>query len=143
MLALLGAGFGLGLLVSVGLPGLDPVPHSPRQAATESTTDDAWSGIRRALDQGDYTAARGQLLPLAEAGEARAQRTLARLHRDGLGGVRSHAQAYHWFRQAAEQGNAEAQLALAALYAHGYGVPRDLARAAFWSTRAQAQTRAR
>ncbi|MCK8516929.1 hypothetical protein M0534_11420 [Methylonatrum kenyense] len=139
MLALLTAGFGLGLLVSAGLPGIDRLLAPERSPPPESTPDSSWSAVQHALDQATYAEARGLLLPLAEAGQARAQRHLARLHRDGQGGVRSHAQAYYWFQRAAEQGDARAQQALAGLYAHGYGVDRDLARAAFWSTRARLQ----
>lgn len=143
MLALLIAGFCLGLFASVGLPGLDRTLLSNSDPITESTASDPWAVARQALERGEFASAREYLLPLAGGGHAGAQQALARLYGEGLGGDRSHAQAYQWFRLAADQGEAEAQLALAALYAHGYGVNRDLARAAFWSTRAQAQIDAR
>ena len=143
MLALLIAGFCLGLFASVGLPGLDRTLLSSSEPMAESTPSDPWAVARRALERREFASAREHLLPLAEDGHAGAQQALARLYGEGLGGDRSHARAYQWFQRAAEQGEAEAQLALAALYAHGYGVNRDLARAAFWSTRAQAQIDAR
>jgi TPR repeat protein len=91
---------------------------------------------KAAFDEGDYTVAYRELLPAAEAGDARAQVMVGFLTRAGAGTARDEALAVRWFEKAAAQGSAEGEAALGVAYFTGRGVARDYAQALSWFTRA-------
>ncbi len=85
-----------------------------------------------AIERGDYRAALGELLPLAEQGHAQAQYKLGRMYRAGVGVPRDAAAAAMWTRRAAEQGDPLAQYDLGVMYATGQGVAQDYVQAHLW-----------
>jgi len=87
-----------------------------------------------ALVRHDYMTAIAELQPPAQAGDARAQVSLAGIYHYGLGIPANFAKALRWYRAAAMQGNPDAQLGLAVMYAFGQGVPVDRAAAHSWLT---------
>lgn len=88
---------------------------------------------------GDYAAALEQWMPLAEQGNAEAQRNIGIMFQQGLGVPQSDAEAAAWYRRAADSGHARAQLNLGVLYEQGAGVPQDFREAARWYRRAAEQ----
>jgi TPR repeat protein len=62
-----------------------------------------------AYNTGNYVRALEKLVPLAEAGDSRAQLMLGVMYEDGNGVSRDIRQAIEWYRKAADQNNAEAQ----------------------------------
>ncbi|PWV99110.1 hypothetical protein DFR52_104402 [Hoeflea marina] len=87
----------------------------------------------------DVATALARLRPLAEAGDAEAQKQLGWIHARGVGVLQDHAAAAHWLGLAARQGDAEAQNGYAALLAAGLGVARDGAAALKWYASAAKQ----
>src|SRR5690606_13535707 len=99
----------------------------------------AWAGIeegRAALEGGDYETALSHLLPLAQAGDPRAQFYLGRMNEDGFGVPRNEAEAALWFQKSAEKGHAGAQFKLGRMYETGVGVLPDVNKAALWYRKA-------
>jgi hypothetical protein len=96
-------------------------------------TADTADGLE-ALASHDYMTAIAELQPPAEAGDARAQVSLAGIYHYGLGIAANFGKALRWYRAAAMQGNTDAQLGLAVMYAFGQGVPVDRAGALSWLT---------
>jgi len=92
-----------------------------------------------AYDSGDYATAFAEWLPLAENGDAAAQRNVGHLYRKGQGVEQDLVRAAEWYRRAAETGFARAQANLASMYLRGDGVPQDYAEAAKWFERAAIQ----
>ncbi len=95
----------------------------------------AWAGWEESIaayNRGDYVTAFREILPLAEQGDAVAQRSLGLLYHNGQGVPQDSAEAVTWYRIAAEQGYAGAQHSLGFMYARGQGVPQDYAEAHFW-----------
>jgi TPR repeat protein len=82
--------------------------------------------------RGDYATALRLLRPLAEAGDAVAQKGLAALYEYGRGVPKDLAAAVGWYRKAADQGEAGAQRELGVMYELGRGVRQDDAEAAKW-----------
>jgi len=82
--------------------------------------------------KGDMTAAARLLLPLAEAGDARAQALLGYLYERGQGVGQDFPRAAWWYGCAAEQGDATAQYLLGLAYDKGQGVARDVVLAQKW-----------
>lgn len=86
-----------------------------------------------AYDAGDLRAAYAAWLPLAEAGDSRAQVALAGLLESGGPGLeRDPAAAVAWYRRAAGSGDPIAQMNLGERHARGQGLPRDAVRALAW-----------
>jgi hypothetical protein len=112
---------------AAAVPPTPPSPPSPppEAAAAEPPAEAAPSpsmGPVGTVDEGvaaynnqDYTNAFAILLPLAEAGNAVAQRYLGILYEAGAGVAKDKAEATNWYRKAADQGDAEAQKNLAAI----------------------------
>ena len=75
----------------------------------------------------------------AEAGDTKAQYSLARAYRRGEGVPEDLSKAVHWSRQAAEQGHKDAQLKLGGMYQSGQGVPKDTAEGLKWWEKAWKQ----
>jgi TPR repeat protein len=80
-----------------------------------------------------------RLRAAAEAGDARAQFTLAIIYDTADGVPHDFPQAVLWFTRSAEGGYAVAQAKLGLMYRFGWAVPRDLKRAAQWYRRAADQ----
>ena len=85
---------------------------------------------RAAYAQGDYATALEEILPLAEAGNADAQRLLGVMYRQGQGVAKDAERALYWTQQAVAQGDAPAQFNLANMYETGDTVTRNIALAA-------------
>jgi len=85
-----------------------------------------------AYKKGDYATALRELKPLAEQGNAWAQRDLGVMYAEGQGVTQDYKEAAQWFRAAAEQGDAKAQFNLGLMYANGQGVTQDYKEAMKW-----------
>jgi len=88
---------------------------------------------------GNYSQALRELAPLAEKGEAKAQRVLGEMYDAGIGVPQDQVKAAFWYRKAAEQGHPKAQTALAMMYDRGVGVSQDAKEAAMWLHKAAEQ----
>ncbi len=104
-------------------------------AVSAGSAPAGWDEGRAAFERGDFEAARKAWLPLAEAGDARAQAALGSLYLDGLGVPADYGTALRWTRRAALGGDATGQFNMGNIHAQGLGVPRDYAKAAEWFAR--------
>ncbi len=98
---------------------------------TAAFTQDYAAGLR-AYWAGNYEAALNEWLPLAEQGDAVAQKFLGSMYQEGKGVPQDFAEAAKWYRLLAEQGDALAQTNLGSIYANGEGVPQDFVSAYMW-----------
>ncbi|MBX3145438.1 MAG: SEL1-like repeat protein [Gemmatimonadales bacterium] len=98
-------------------PAPAPVPPPPVAAVTPTCA--------RAVSRSEWSAALELCRAEAQAGNATAQRNLARLYDDGSGVPQDRAQAADWYQRAAAGGNRESQERLGYLYRDGLGVRRD------------------
>lgn len=89
-----------------------------------------------AFEDGNYKDAIKAWLPLAVAGDARAQFRMGKLYEQGLGIDKDLGIAADWFRRAAEQDFPRAAVRLGNLYRTGEGVDRDDAAAVEWYRKA-------
>lgn len=87
-----------------------------------------------AYQQGDYELALPLLLPVAEAGNAKAQCHIASMYEGGLGVPVDGQEAVKWYRRAAEHEDREGKISgiaynnLATIFCTGMpGIPPDLA----------------
>ena len=90
-----------------------------------------------AFDNGDYATAFTKLIPLAKAGNIKAQVKLGEMYADVMlwehSNIRdNYAESVKWYKLAAEAGDAEAQFCLGLMYYDGRGVEQDYAEAAKW-----------
>jgi TPR repeat protein len=85
-----------------------------------------------AYERRDYATALLEWTPLAEQGDAEAQRSLGEMYRQGNGVRQNYRDAAWWFRLAAEQENTSAQVKLGEAYSSGSGVPQDNMYAYMW-----------
>jgi hypothetical protein len=92
-----------------------------------------------AYDRGDYTAALGAWLPLAERGDMDAQFNLGAMYQAGRGVRQDYPEAVRWYRKSAERGNAAAQFRLGDMYQQGLGLPQDDDEAFAWYHKAAEQ----
>jgi uncharacterized protein len=102
----------------------------------------AHAGLKQGLaayDRADYAAARKELMPLAEKGNAQAQYRLGRMANLGQGRPSDKKEAARWFHLAAEQGLAAAQGALGYLCLVGEGVSQNNDLALKWTRKAALQ----
>ena len=106
--------------------------------ATSALAADFDKGLR-AYNKGDYKTALQEWNPLAEQGDADAQRNLGSMYFIGRGVPKDVVQAASWIRKAAEQGDAIAQGELGFMYFTGQGVPKDVVQAASWIRKAAEQ----
>jgi TPR repeat protein len=93
--------------------------------------------------RGDYAAAAARLMPMAEAGNARAQGLLGFLYEYGHGVPQDFVRAAMWYACGAEQGDPMAQYLLGLLYDKGRGVPEDVVLAHKWLILAAARAERR
>ena len=98
-----------------------------------------WETGQSAYERGDIAAAIEAWMPLAEAGDARAQAAIGSLYIHGNGVAVDYAEALRWTRRAAEQGDVTGQFNMGTIYAGGLGVERDYTEAAEWFARAAEQ----
>ena len=75
-----------------------------------------WDDGISAYIAGDYATARRIWLPLARAGDRRAQYNLGVIHANGKGVPENYGEAVKWWIQAAEQGHSGAQFSLGSAY---------------------------
>ena len=73
-----------------------------------------------------------KLIENAEAGDMRAQSSLACLYHEGDGVPQDDEKAFYWFSLAAEKGHAFAQNYLGMMYLDGRGVDEDFEEAFIW-----------
>ena len=92
-----------------------------------------------AYERQDYATALREFKPLAEQGDALAQRRLGLMYHFGLGVVEDYKAAVQWYSKAAEQGNALAQFSLGVMYEDGQGVAQDYTAAVQWYSKAAEQ----
>jgi uncharacterized protein len=92
-----------------------------------------------AYERGDYHTAFLEFMPLAIAGDPRAQGMIALMREFGLGTPQDQAEAARWYRRSAEQGNPVSQARLGVLFRSGLGVPQDFTQAVQWSSEPQAK----
>lgn len=110
---------------------------SPRRPVRTTARDCRLRGGEyTAYDRASRESALAVWLERARAGHAQAQYRVGEIHEDGMGRPPDHAQAFHWYRQAAEQGYRKAQVALGYLYEMGQGVEQDLGESLRWYRRA-------
>ena len=81
---------------------------------------------------GDYATALREWKPLAEQGNASAQKNMGVLYNNGKGVPQDYKTAVKWYRLAAEQGDAPAQSNLGVMYDKGRGVTQDDKTAVKW-----------
>lgn len=101
-----------------------------------------WDEYRK----GNYLAAVDILMPLAKAGNPRAQYAIGYMHQKGNGLPQDKDEANKWFRKAlpgltekAENGSRSTQHLLSIIYRRGYGVEKDEEIAAEWNLKAAKQ----
>jgi uncharacterized protein len=93
-----------------------------------------------AFQKGDYETALKLWRPLAEDGDAEAQRSLGWMYDTGHGVPKDDAQARQWYLKAAEQGNLGAQNRLGMKYIYGRRpTPDDIAIGLSWFEKAAYQ----
>src|SRR6056297_3093692 len=112
--------------------------------AAPASAQDLDAGLEAAR-AGDYQTALENWLPLAEQGDAKAQRNLGSMYRNGRGETQDDAKAERWFRKAveqfrlaAEQGDADAQYSLGFMYRNGQGVMQNAIEGERWLRKAAA-----
>lgn len=86
----------------------------------------------------DYGTAFAALLPIAQQGNAQAQRMVGTMYLHGNGVARSEVDAAQWFRLSAEQGDTAAMENLGRIYVQGRGVSQDIRQATQWFRKAKA-----
>lgn len=80
----------------------------------------------------DYETALHEWIPLAEAGDSRAQYQLGIMYYRGEGLPQDYDKAALWYRRAADRGDADAQLNLGLMYALGLGLKQSFYEAFKW-----------
>ena len=101
-----------------------------------NTTSDFYDDFEYAVDayeREDYKTAYKLFLPLAEQGDAEAQKELGSI---SLRKEKTYGEAVKLYQLATEQGDVEAQYRLGLLYDDGYEVPQDYKEAIKWYRRA-------
>lgn len=109
------------------------------RAAAGRGDRDAFVRLAELVDSRDVFEASAWWQKAAEAGDPRAQRTLAARYRAGRGLPVDIDKARGWLIKAAGSGDVAAQFELSVVYAVGQGVERDMATAVKWSEAAAAR----
>jgi len=71
-------------------------------------------------------------MPLAEKGNAEAQRNIGFMFYKGHGVTKNYGEALKWYMKSAKQGNSKAQVSLGAMYQLGQGIPKNNKEAIKW-----------
>src|SRR5258708_33372144 len=100
--------------------------------ARADAADAAFRNGLTAFNEGSYVRAQEAWVPLARAGDARAQTGLGFMYYSGRGMPRDSVRAAEFFQSAAEQGEPTAQLFLALMYFQSDGVPMNATLAMMW-----------
>jgi TPR repeat protein len=87
---------------------------------------------RTAYINGDYKTAFGILKPLADAGDAEAQKMMGIMYDYGHGVASNPAEALQWYIRSAEQGQTAVQYQVGAKYFKGENIARNYTEAARW-----------
>ncbi len=88
---------------------------------------------RDLMDAGNFVAAREQLLPAAQAGNADAEELIGVMYAMGLGVKRDDERAFEWYLRASLKGHPGAQSGIGWYYEVGRGMPApDLVRGYVW-----------
>ena len=103
--------------------------------ASADPLDDAQAAIKRE----DFAAALSVVRPLAENGDAKAQRILGRMYENGQVGPVSYQEAFRWMRRAADQGDMEAEYETGKLYEEGVEGTSDFQESLKWFRKAAEQ----
>ncbi len=94
------------------------------------------SALETASDQmeaGEFDTAMRSLVPLAQSGNADAEKLIGVMYAMGLGVEQDYQRAFDWYLRAAMKGHPGAQTGVAWYYEVGIGVPApDLVRAYMW-----------
>lgn len=98
-----------------------------------------WDDGVSAYIAGDYATARRIWLPLARAGDRRAQYNLGVIHANGKGVAQNYKEAVKWWVKAAEQGHSGAQFSLGSSYYLGNGLLKNYVKAYMWLCLAKEQ----
>ena len=85
-----------------------------------------------AYNHENFNADAANFLPLALAGDMRAQSILGYMYQTGRGVPQSYVDAVYWYQRAAEQGDGRAQYLLGLLYDKGQGVKQNYIEAHKW-----------
>ena len=96
-----------------------------------SMAQDFVTGLKAFKSQ-DYKVAYQQFIPLAEAGDIRAQTYIGMMHFNGLSVPRNFEIAAEWYEKAADNGHPHAQFYLGWMYDTGKGVEQDNGLAFQW-----------
>jgi uncharacterized protein len=91
-----------------------------------------YADAEKAYSKGDFVAAYHEYLALAQAGDARAQATVACMIQAGEGVSADPTRALPWLTKAAEKGVQPAQYSLGLAYEKGLGTRQDFAKALIW-----------
>ncbi len=102
-------------------------------AARATDADTAFRAGLTAFNEGAYARASAAWVPLAEAGDARAQSGLGFMYYSGRGVPRDSVRAAAFFTRAAEQGEPTAQLFLSMMVFKSDGVPLNPPLAMMWA----------
>jgi len=105
---------------------------SPAQAGTYEEAD-------KAYEAGDYEKAKAILMPLAEAGDAKAMNLIGYMYDEGHGFPVDRKIACDWYEKAAEMGYDSAQNNISLCYELGEGREQDIKRAMLWNEKAAQQ----
>lgn len=81
---------------------------------------------KQLIDDKKFDQAYHQLLPVAEAGDSRAQYVIGTFYYYGKGVAENHHTAATWFKKSAQQDLVDSQAILGHQYIHGDGVEKDL-----------------
>lgn len=102
------------------------------------TADPYVNAVDSAIDE-NYSTAFAHWMPLAKAGDPRAQFNVALMYHGGLHVGFDESAALQWYRRAAENGVTEAQEYLVVGYQEGwFGLPIDQQRAKYWQQKVEA-----
>lgn len=105
-----------------------------------ASADTYINAVDSAIDE-NYSAAFSYWMPLAKAGDPRAQFNVALMYHGGLYVKFDEATAMKWYKLAAENGVPEAQEYLAVGYQEGwFGLPKDKHLATFWQQKLDTTT---
>jgi uncharacterized protein len=104
---------------------------------TPPATPSVSAGVQAAKNR-NYAMARANFQPLADSGNAEAQRSLGTLLMQDCTGIQDKATAATWFSKAADAGDVMAQAALGNAYMNGNGVAQDDNKAVALLTKAAA-----
>ncbi len=92
----------------------------------------AYEEGRAAYIKGEYQAAYAILKPLADSGDAEAQKMMGIMYDYGHGVTADPEQALQWYIRSAEQGQTAVQYQVGAKYFKGESIPQDYTEAAKW-----------